>query len=292
MAAGWRPKFEFHKDIAWDMFHFGKYIFGGSVLFFLNNNLDNLIVGKYLGVEMLGYYAIAFNLATFISTYFLGKVGMVMYPAYSKIQDNKGDVIRVMLKSVRMISVIIFPFAIGLCVFAPDILGVVLGPKWLPAANVLRVLAWVGLVNSIGTALWPIFMARGNTKADFLVRLVSTVVFFILIVPFALKFKIVGAGMAVLIASLCSFAIGLWRIQGILEMNILRVFQAMMPAFLCSMVMVIAGLLVKYTVFPDGGKYGSAFVGGIAVFIYIGASYVFDNNLFVEIKRTFSMGSS
>ena len=46
--SGWKPNFEFNKKIALEMFHFGKFVLGGSLVWFLYSNLDNLLVGKLL----------------------------------------------------------------------------------------------------------------------------------------------------------------------------------------------------------------------------------------------------
>lgn len=164
--SGWKPKFEFDKAIAWNMFHFGKYVLGGSIISFFLNNLDNLVVGKLLGVAMIGYYAISFNLAKFLTGYFLNKVGTVMYPAYSKIQHNNEDVKRVMLKMVKYISFLSFPFSVALFLFAEDILYVVFGPKWLPATNILKILSFSGIFTSLGLVISPIFLAKGKSKFD------------------------------------------------------------------------------------------------------------------------------
>lgn len=286
VVSGWKPRWRFDKAVAWDMFHFGKYIFAGGVLWFFNNNLDNIVVGKYLGVEMLGYYAIAFNLANFVATYFLGRVGLVLYPAYSKIQDDPGDVLRVMLKSVKMVSVIIFPFAFGVFIFAPDILALLLGEKWLPAAGALRVLVWVGLFRSLGGVMWPVFMAKGKTKADFLVNLASVGVFFALVIPLSLKFKLIGAATAVLISAVTAFVIGVIRIRAYFHLRAAEFLSALKMPFYCSLMMGLAGVAAEYVTVSFGPKLSAISAMGIATVTYLAVSHLWDRNLFAEIKES------
>ncbi len=131
-------------------------------------------------------------------------------------------------------------------------------------------------------------MAQGKTKTDFAVDLASVGTFFVLIVPLALKFKLEGAGIAVLVSTLVSFAVGLFRISRILDLRISRIFAVMKPAFLCSVIMAAGGLLVQRVTMPWGGAYNILFSGGSALFIYLGVYYILDKGLFSEVKTNLS----
>lgn len=283
--SGWKPKLEFDKKLAWEMFHFGKFILAGSIVYFLYTNLDNLVIGKLLGVTMLGYYAIAKNASNLLSDYFLGKVGMIMYPAYSKIQDDKEDVQRVLLKTLKYISLIAFPFGFGLFIFAPDILRVVFGEKWLPAANILRILAFVGIINSLGAAMWPIFLARGKSKADFQVNLAQVIIFFVLVVPLVLKFKLMGVGIALLISTIISFCIGLIRIRRIIHIKLLKIFESIKPALLCSLLMLIITIFLKCVNFTKNINYNFIICSGLSVLAYLLFNYFVNKHILRDIKE-------
>lgn len=283
--SGWKPRFEFDKAIAWDMFHFGKYVLAGSMIWFLYSNLDNIVIGKVLGVTMLGYYAIAMNMSNFLNDYLLGKIGGIMYPAYSKIQEDREDIKRVMLKTLRYVSIILFPFSFGLFMFAPDILRLVFGPKWLPVANVLRILAFVGMLRSLGTAIWPIFLARGQSKTDFQINLAQVSFFFILVVPLALKFELLGVGFAVLLSSIISFVIGLIRIKKFLYINPSLIFKAIKPALLCSLLMLGAGFLLKLCFINWIPTFNFLISACVSVLVYFLAIYVTNKDALEEIKK-------
>ncbi len=283
--SGWRPKFEFDKTIAWDMFRFGKYVLAGGILWFLYSNLDNLIIGKYLGVTMLGFYAIAMNTSNILNDYLLGKIGLIMYPAYSKVQDDPVEVKRVMLKALKYISIIILPFSFGLFIFAPDILRLVFGEKWLPATNILRILAFVGMFRSLGSAIWPVFAARGKSKADFQVSLAQVVIFFILVVPLATQFKLIGVGIAVLLATIISFGIGVIRVKNILHIRSIVLFEAIRPALLCSLAMTAIVLISKHLVVLKEVNYSITVCVFLAVVTYIVTTCLMNRNIARDIKE-------
>ena len=285
--SGWKPKLEFDKTIAWDMFHFGKFVLLSSIIGFLYGNMDNIVIAKYLGITMLGYYAISMNISNILSDYFFAKVGMVMYPAYSKLQDDSEDIKKVMLKALRYISTVILPFSFGLFVFAPDILRVVYGQKWLPATNVLRILAFVGIFRSLGSAIWPVFMARGKSKVDFQIGLTQVVIFFVLLILLAGKFKLIGAGIAALLAALIAFVIGLHRMKKIANIRPLDIFEALKPALGCSLLMLVGAFLIKSLMASQHVAYGFLISASSAALIYAGATYVTNRSVLKDMKEAF-----
>jgi O-antigen/teichoic acid export membrane protein len=290
LYSGWKPKFEFDKKIAWEMFHFGKYILASSIIGFLYGNLDKIVIAKVLNVTMLGYYAIAMNLSSFLSEYFLSKVGMVLYPAYSKIQESADDVKHVMLKGLSYISIIAMPFCFGLFLFAPDVLRLVFGEKWMPATNILRVLAFVGLIRALGGAIWPIFMARGKSKADFQVTLVQSILFFALVVPLGIEYGLLGVGFAMLFSSLVSFLVGIGRIRKILNLSVIKIIDSLKIALLSSFVMLIVVLFLKLSDFIKISNKNliSLIYMGIAFLIYFLVIYLMNKSILRNFKELFS----
>lgn len=283
--SGWKPKFEFDKEIARDMFHFGKYILGSGIIWFLYSNLDNIVVGKFLGVSMLGFYAIAMNASNILNDYLLGKIGFIMYPAYSKIQEDTEDVKRVMLKTLRCVSIIALPFSFGLFVFAPEILRLVFGAKWLPATDILRILAFVGMFRSLGSVIWPIFLARGRSKTDLQVNLALVIVFFILVIPLALTLKLIGVGIAALLSAIFSFIVGLIRAKYIIKISIYEILEVIKPAFTCSLLMAFAAFLMKLIQFNQNVYINFIFSGSFSILVYFSMTYVMNRNILRDIKE-------
>ena len=210
---------------------------------------------------------------------------MIMYPAYSKIQEDPGDVKRVMLKAIKYISVVIIPFSFGMFIFAPDILQIIFGEKWLPATGVLRILAFVGMFRSLGSAIWPVFIARGKSKADFQVSLAQVGFFFVLVVPLAVKFQLIGVGYAVLLATIISFIIGIIRVKNILHIRAMSLFDAIKPALLCSLVMTSIVLITKHLAVLKEMNYGFLIYGFLATISYIVTTYLMNRNIIRDIKE-------
>ncbi|MFH1858294.1 MAG: lipopolysaccharide biosynthesis protein [Candidatus Omnitrophota bacterium] len=242
--AAWRPRFRFHAGIAKEMFHFGKFVFLGSLLVFLRNNLDNILIGKFLGVSALGFYAIAFNLATFLSHYVAGRMHAVLFPVFSRIQEDTEMLKRAFLKSFKMISLMAIPFGLFLFAAAPTFLSVVYGERWLPAGSVLRILACAGILKALIGPMGPVFLAQGRSRIDFWVSAVQTGVFFLLVVPAALFLGLSGVGGAVLVSAAASFAIATARVRKAIRLSPREILLALKPTCIgsCLMLFVFGSL--------------------------------------------------
>jgi PST family polysaccharide transporter len=113
-----------------DILHFG----GGHALAQVGTTcayqVDNLIVGRFLGADMLGVYGRAFQVVT-MPTKLIG-VGLlnVMFPIMSRVQFEPDRLARAFLRSLGMVAMLGMPFSIISALLAPEIVYILLGPRW------------------------------------------------------------------------------------------------------------------------------------------------------------------
>jgi O-antigen/teichoic acid export membrane protein len=81
-------------------------VFGTGVFVFLIFNLDNFLVGAFMGSAQLGYYALAFAWGSFICGLLSSTVNTVLFPAFSAIQNDTVAVRRWYLKAVELVTFI------------------------------------------------------------------------------------------------------------------------------------------------------------------------------------------
>jgi len=289
--AKWKPRFRYDPVIAKEMFHFGKYIFMGSLLLFLRNHLDNLLVGKLMGVSALGFYAIAFNLSTFLSQYVVGRMYMVLFPVFSKLQDDLETLRSAFFKSLKMVSLIALPFCTFLVIAGPLVMQTIYGEKWLPAVPVLQILAFAGLFRSFIGTMSPIILAKGQSRFNFLISIIQTLVFFALVVPAALYLGTEGVGVAVVIASILGCAISIVRTQRILRFSAKRFLVALKPAFLGSLLMIVVfhGAAVGrgwlWHVTSPISTLGFIFLTGLSCLAYFSFVFFLDQEIRLELRK-------
>jgi PST family polysaccharide transporter len=148
-ASDWRPGMRFSVRHGREMISFGVNVVGFRLLRFANTRVDNLVIGSALGVKPLGYYVVAYRLLELMINTTTSIMGSVIFPVFSRMQDDRKRVRNAYYDSIRLSSAIAFPSFLGLLAIAPEVTLFIFGSQWEPSIPVMRVLALAGLVNSI-----------------------------------------------------------------------------------------------------------------------------------------------
>jgi len=194
----YRPRFRFDLNKAKELFGFGKWLFGSSIVIFLVTQGDDAFVGKALGATMLGFYQIAFRIANMPSSEFTGMIGRVTFPAYSKLQAVPQQLREAYLRTMNFSTFLSIPFAGGIIVLAPQFTQTFLGEKWLPIITPIQILAISGLFRSIAGTGSAMFNAIGKPKLDFKMNITRLVVIVLSIYPLTKIWGISGTSLSVL----------------------------------------------------------------------------------------------
>jgi len=196
------PRIFYDKKILKEIFRYGIFISGSSIVIFLTTELDNAVIGKVLGMKSLGFYVLAYTLANLPATEITHVVSGVMFPAYSQVQNDLERLRRLYLKTLKGVATFSIPAATGLAFLAPEILRFVYGEKWLPAAMPLRILCIFGALRSLGATTGPVFNAIGKPKIGFFLNLSKLILIVLLIYPLTSHYGIVGTAYAIVIPAI------------------------------------------------------------------------------------------
>src|SRR5262249_52916563 len=103
-----------------------------------------------------------------------------IYPAICAIKDQRGALEELYEKSNRATLMWVLPYAVGIVLFAPDVVHFVLGPKWEPAVTLLQGLAVVGAITQLGFNWFSFYRARGETRPAAVEAITGATTFLIL----------------------------------------------------------------------------------------------------------------
>jgi O-antigen/teichoic acid export membrane protein len=183
-------RIEFDMEVAKEIWRFGFYVFLSGLFVYALFNADNFIVGAIKGTQALGYYSLAFDWGTKISTLLSLTVLSVLFPAYSRIKDDKEKLKKAYLDSVKYVSFLSIMVNGTLFCISEDFLKIVLGggtDKWLPALSSFRILCIYGIVRAILEPLGNVIMALGDSKVLLKANAIASAVQLLLLYP-ALNF--------------------------------------------------------------------------------------------------------
>ncbi len=234
-------RFRFNRKLAGELFRYGKFITGMSIVLFLATEMDNAIVGKMLSMEMLGYYVVAFLLANLPVTYVSKAISKVMFPAYAELQGKTQALQEAFRLEVGLTTAITVPAAFGLMILAPEIIGLVYGERWMPAVAPLQILAFFGACRSIASTNGYLLNAIGYPNINFYTTLLRFGLLPFLLIGFILQWEMAGAATAVLIGIFIQMSFGLWAVCRLTGTKFRQLTGNLVTWILCSAIM--AGIL-------------------------------------------------
>ena len=143
----WKPSFVFDFKIARELIGYGKHVMFNNILNFASGNIDNAVVGKYLGLTSLSFYKLAYNAAAMPGDVLYQTVGRVSVPVFSKVQNDLEALKHQYFKILEYAAYIFVPVFAGLFIVAPGFINLLYGPKWEPAVILFRALLPFGFAN-------------------------------------------------------------------------------------------------------------------------------------------------
>jgi PST family polysaccharide transporter len=226
----WRPKYEFIKSDITDIFNFSANLTGFNILNYFARNIDQLLIGKILGAQALGYYSLAYKLMLYPLQNISMVIGKVMFPAFSKIQDDLKKVRNVYLKMVKAISLVTFPMMLGLFGVAAEFVNAFFGSRWLPIVILLRIFCICGMVQSIGTTIGNILLSQGRAELQLKMQIAGT--FIVLVsVLIGLKWGINGVAIAYTLQSIIWVHITFYMTNKIINLGYKIFYSKLIPAY-------------------------------------------------------------
>ena len=235
IAGGYWPRARFSASFLNSTWRTNGGYFGNGVLYYVNSNLDFLLVGRMLGASLLGQYQNARSLTDEIRSRMAQPLQRVLFPAFSAIQNDldrfKGGVLR----SGRLLALIFIPMGFGIAAVASELVSVLYGDQWLamiPVLQVLSVATGFTAVMSIGS---PVLTATNRLGLSFRLYLAQT--------AFAVVFMLIGSNwglIGVAWSRLVLVVVGLvfFRVSlGLIGMRGIHIYQIMGAPLIASVVM-------------------------------------------------------
>jgi O-antigen/teichoic acid export membrane protein len=193
------PKFQFDKAIAWEMFHYSKYLTGVGILVFLTTRMDDALVGKLLGMKELGFYLNAYFFANLPATHITAILAPLIFPTFAHYSEDQEKMNQLFLRVLKVVSMVTIPAAFGILALSDEIASVLLGEVWAPMAPPLKVLVFFGLFNALAACTGPLFKAIGKPNIIFWIILWKLILILLFIYPLTTNYGILGTAFAVTI---------------------------------------------------------------------------------------------
>ncbi len=198
-AYRWKPSGPFFSFKLWrDVLQFGRYYLSIELLKTARLNLDNMIIGRVLGMEALGLYYFARNAGLGFSLTLINAINSALYPNLCAVKDNAIELkARFVgnLKKIALIAVPLISLQAGLAfIYVP----IVFGDQWLNAVPILTLLCLSALPRPLAESASALTLATDRIDLDFKWNMVFTVIF-IVSVSIAVNISLTAVASTILI---------------------------------------------------------------------------------------------
>lgn len=141
---------------------------------YISRNLDNIFIGKFLGMIQLGFYDKAYKLMMLPIGSLADVVSQVLHPVLAKHQTDFQLLNKVYLKLIKYFSLIGISLSIYLFFSAKEIIFIVFGKQWINSVIPFQYLALAVWIQMILSPSQPILLSMGKSHYLFIWGSVNT----------------------------------------------------------------------------------------------------------------------
>lgn len=153
LVTAWVPRMPSRRASIGSIIRFGGTLTVNGLIVYIASNFEKVLLGRVWGADAIGIYGRAYQLIRIPTDTLNAAVGEVAFSALSRLQDDADRLRRYFLKGYSLVLALTLPATFACCVFATDLIGFVLGPKWKDAAPIFRLLTPTILVFAIANPL-------------------------------------------------------------------------------------------------------------------------------------------
>ncbi|MCP9773224.1 lipopolysaccharide biosynthesis protein [Synechococcus sp. Tobar12-5m-g] len=208
----WRPTLLHWRRIL----GFGSRILGVELLNTLRENIDYLLIGRFIGVSQLGIYYFAFNAGLGMSLSAVNAMGLTLYSDLCDVSHDRLLLQQRFQRNLSTIAKVIIPLVTLQASLAPLYVPIVFGQKWVDrgAVPILIVICLSALSRPFANAASMLFRSIGLPQVDLIWNLGFTLCLAVSVFV-GTHYGIFGVAVAVMATHLLLqplYALWAWRV--------------------------------------------------------------------------------
>ncbi len=166
-VSGFRPRWPPRGTNVRGLLRFGMGIAGFDVAYYFRDNVDKILLGRVWGAQQLGLYEKAFSLLLVPLASLRYPLNKVAFPAMSRIARDAALFRLYFTKYCAVLAFGAMPLVATMCALSDEIVTLLLGDRWLGAAELFRIFAVAGFIDTAGALRPTVMLASGSSRRLF-----------------------------------------------------------------------------------------------------------------------------
>jgi O-antigen/teichoic acid export membrane protein len=159
----WLPSpFRLGVDV-WSSLRIGANVSGFSLIRYLTQSVDQILIGRVYGATPLGLYGKALSLASMPIEQVRGVILPVGLTSLSALQGDADRYRRFYGRLLSILTFIYMPGVVFMAIHSESVVRLILGEQWVASAPYFRIFAIVGFVTPIIASCQLVMVTSGET---------------------------------------------------------------------------------------------------------------------------------
>jgi len=258
-----------------------------GLLWFGYNQIDTILIGKFLGINILGIYNVAKDVASLPMMKVAAIMNQVGFSAFASLKEDKSATGYYLEKSLKLIAIFAFPIFFGISSVSNEIILLLIGEKWLSAAPIISVLCFVFPFRMMNTNIQLYANALNRPKFNLQNTSMMSVIM-IALMFWATQISLIVTALTWLTGFVCIFLIILFRllVNFSLKKGMLLVWVVPFIISLCMWLVIYFAnsYLLEYNANPLLSLIIKMTLGAVAIIPIYYKLYAVELNSLLKIK--------
>jgi PST family polysaccharide transporter len=240
------------------MMGFGLPFSVGASAAFASRRFDNALISSLFGVQVVGVYNLAYNVADVPAVQVGEQIGDVLLPSFGYMdRPQQKDAL---VRSTGILGLIVFPLAVGLGAVAPTMVHAILRPEWADVGPMLMVLSALSVTRPVGWTIGSYLQARNRPKTIMILELLKLVAICFFIVIMGELGPLWACG-GVGVAFAAHAAVSMWTVRRLDGITFTEFLRPSLPPLIACLPMAAAVFAVRYAMRAAGVDWRLAALG-------------------------------
>lgn len=268
-CAPWRPSVPRSFRGMGRLWRYGWRMHVNNSLNLTASRVDNMMVGRLVGVYELGIYNRAFASSRMPVNQILSRLYTLFFSGFSRVQDDVAHSKRLNKKILCAMTSAIFPMLLILVFTAHGFLYVLYGEKWLSASTPMAIMAIGSFALVVSATLGALSDAQGLVGREIPIQ-AANVVMTVAAVWLGARWGLSGIAVGIAVKSYVILFL-LQRMLGRshLEMGWWAIMEAVQPALIATSVAAVAALALRLALYKQVSLIGPIYVCSMAATITV-----------------------
>ena len=194
----WLPKLQFSISRIKVLFSFSYKILLSNLIEEIYKNIFPLIFGRMFSAQILGFYNFGKQIPLLLTSTINATVTSVAYPLYSRKQDEKGGLKKMLRKSITTANFIIFPLMVFVATLIYQLIPIVFTEKWQPSVSYVPLFCIIYGLSHLDSYNFQAISAIGRSDVILKYQVFKKIIaIFLLIITLSQGIKIVIYGQVI-----------------------------------------------------------------------------------------------